>query len=148
MLKTSKTVIFWGIQARVCYSNKSIVDLVSVPNVQRKKSYRFEPHMKSILQKLRTLLTCTESKAYSIYDQYPSIRSIDNMDIVRKNIEILTKNGISSQTIIDNPFLIVMNEGGYWNSFMRYYSNRFNAVLYHNIFVSFQVRCKQSWISY
>lgn len=111
MLKISKAKIFRGMQARVCHSNKSFVDLVSVPNMRARKSYRFEPHMKSILKTLRTLLTCTESKAHSIYDQYPSIRSVDMMDTVGNNIEILIKNGISSETIIENPFLIVMNEG-------------------------------------
>lgn len=111
MFKISRSIIFREIQARVCHSNKSLVDLVTVSNVRDKKSYRFEPNMKAILNTLRTLLRCTESKAYSIWDQYPSIRSTDMMGTVGDNIEILMKNGISSETILENPFLIVMSEG-------------------------------------
>lgn len=122
MLKISRSIVFRGIQIRVCHSNKSLVDLVTVSNVREKKSYRFEPNMKSILKTLRTLLRCTESKAFSIWDQYPSIRSTDMMATVGNNIEILLKNGISSETILENPFLIVMNEG--WKNIC-YYSNRF-----------------------
>lgn len=67
--------------------------------------------MKSVLQSLRQLLACTESKAYNIYDQFPAIRSIDMMTPVGKNIEILMKNGVKSETIIENPFLLVMTAG-------------------------------------
>lgn len=118
MLKISRLVIFRGIQVRVCHSIKSLGNLATVSNVREKKSYRFEPNMESILKKLRTLLRCTESKAYSIWDQYPSIRSTNMMGTVGNNIEILMKNGISSETILENPFLIVMNEG--WKSICYY----------------------------
>lgn len=111
MLNIAKVLIFRRFQVRVCHSEKPLVNLVSVANVRKKKSYRFEPHMKAILNTLRTLLACTESRAYRIYDQFPSVRRIDMMDKVGKNIEILIKNGVSSETIIDNPFLIVMHEG-------------------------------------
>lgn len=111
MLKISRPIIFRGILVRVCHSNKSLVDLVTVPNVREKKSYRFEPNMILILKTLRTLLGCTESKAYSIWDQYPSIRSTDMMNKVGNNIEILMKNGISSETILENSFLIAMSKG-------------------------------------
>lgn len=111
MFKFPRTITIRCIQVRVCHSDRSLVGLVSVSNVRAKKSYRLEPNMKSILKRLRMLLTVDEIKAYSIYDRFPSIRSIDMMSTVGNNIEILMKNGITSETIIDNPFLIVMNEG-------------------------------------
>lgn len=111
MLKISKSSLIREIQVRVFYSNKSWIELPAIQNVRAKKSFAFEPNMRFVLNSLRKLLTCTESKAYSIYDQFPSIRSIDMMNTVGNNIEILMKNGISTETIIDNPFLIVMTEG-------------------------------------
>lgn len=111
MLKISRSIVLRSIQVRVCHSNKSLDNVVTVQNVHEKNPYRFEPNMKLILNTLRTLLSCTERKAYSIWDQYPSIRSDDMTDRVGNNIKILMKNGISSETILENPFLIVMNKG-------------------------------------
>lgn len=111
MLKISRSIILRAVQVRVCHSNKSIIDAVDIHNAHESKSYRFESNMKTILKKLRTLLSCTERKAYSIWDQYPSIRSDDMMNTVGNNIQILMKHGISSEAILDNPFLIVMSEG-------------------------------------
>lgn len=111
MLNISKSTVCRSFLIRVYHSNKSLFDLVSVPNVRAKKSFRLEPNTKSILETLRVLLTCTEDNAHRIYDQYPSIRSIDMMGTVGNNIEILMQNGISSETIIENPFLIVLTEG-------------------------------------
>ncbi|XP_055301881.1 transcription termination factor, mitochondrial-like [Sitodiplosis mosellana] len=110
MLNISKSAFIREIQVRFSHSNKSWVDLVAIQNVRAKKSFAFEPNMRFVLKSLRQLLTCTESKAYSIYDQFPTIRSIDMMNTVGNNIEILMKNGISSETIIENPFLLVMTE--------------------------------------
>lgn len=124
MLKLSRTIILRVFQVRVCHSNKSIVDdVVTVQNVHEKKPYRFEPNMKSMLKTLRTLLQCTEKKAYSIWDQYPSIRSDDMMDTVGNNIEIFMNHGISSETLLENPFLIVMNKGWGLLKNIRYYSD-------------------------
>lgn len=112
MLKIPRSVILRAIQVRVCHSNKSLADAVVVQTSYKQRSYRFESNtMKTILKTLRTLLSCTERKAHSIWDQYPTIRSDDMMNTVGNNIEILMKNDISSETILDNPFLIVMNEG-------------------------------------
>lgn len=111
MLNISKSAFVREIQVHLSHSNKSLIDFAVVQNVRAKKSFAFEPNMRFVLKSLRQLLTCTESKAYSIYDQFPAIRSIDMMNTVGNNIEILMKNGISSQTIIENPFLLVMTEG-------------------------------------
>lgn len=113
MLKISRSIILnQSIQVRMCHSNKSFVDVVTtVQNVHEKNPYKFESNMKPILKTLRTLLSCTERKAYSIWDQYPSIRSDDMMKKVGNNIGILMKWGISSEIILENPFLIVMNGG-------------------------------------
>lgn len=111
MLRISRSTLVREIQVSRFNSNKPWIELVAVQNVRAKKSFAFEPNMRFVLSSLRKLLTCTESKAYSIYDQFPSVRSIDMMNIVGNNIEILMKNGVSTETIIDNPFLIVMTEG-------------------------------------
>lgn len=113
MLNITKLTFVRKFHVHFSRSNRSLVDAaVPVQNVVRaKKSFAFEPNMRFILNSLRQLLTCTESKAYSIYDQYPTIRSIDMMDKVGNNIDILMRNGVASETIIENPFLLVMNEG-------------------------------------
>lgn len=111
MLNISKSAFIREIQVRLSHSNKSWINLNAIQNVRAKKSFAFESNMRNVLDSLRQLLTCTESKAYSIYDQFPSIRSIDMMSNVGNNIDILMKNSISSQSIIDNPFLLVMTEG-------------------------------------
>lgn len=111
MLNISKSVLIRKIQSNFIHSNKSWVDLVVAQNVRAKKSFAFEPNMRFVLKSLRQLLTCTESKAYSIYDQFPTIRSIDMINTVGNNIEILMKCGITSETITENPFLLVMTEG-------------------------------------
>lgn len=111
MLKISRSIILRAVQVRVCHSNKSLIDAVDVQNAHEPKSYRFQSNMKTILKTLRTLLSCTERKAHSIWDQYPTIRSDDMMNTVGNNIKILMKNDISSESILENPFLIVMNEG-------------------------------------
>lgn len=112
MLNITKSACVRKFQMHFSRSNRSWIDTIQVQNVVRaKKSFAFEPNMRFVLNSLRQLLTCTESKAYSIYDQFPTIRSIDMMDTVGNNIEILMKNGVASETIIENPFLLVMNEG-------------------------------------
>lgn len=110
MLSTSKWALVQEMRQRFVHT-KSWIQLVTVQNVRAKKSYAFEPQMKFVLNTLRQLLTCTESKAYSIYDRFPSIRSIDRMLTVGNNIEILMQNDIALETIIDNPFLLIMTEG-------------------------------------
>lgn len=116
MLRISKSAFGREIRVRVFHSNKAWIELSSIPNVRAKKSFAFEPNMTFVLKSLRKLLTCTESKAYNIYDRFPSIRSIDMMGNVGKNIEILMTHGVTSETIIDNPFLIVMTEGETFNT--------------------------------
>lgn len=111
MLRISKSTFGREIQVRVFHSNKPWVELTSVPNIRAKKSFAFEPNMRFVLKSLRKLLTCTESKAFNIYDRFPSIRSIDMMENVGNNIEVLMKYGVTSESIIDNPFLIVMSDG-------------------------------------
>lgn len=111
MLRVSQSAFCRKIQVRLFHLNKPWIEIPAIQNVRAKKSFAFEPNMKIVLKSLRKLLACTESKAFTIYDQFPSIRSIDMMTNVGKNIEILIKNNITTDTIIDNPFLIVMNEG-------------------------------------
>lgn len=111
MLNVSKSILIRRIQGHIPHSNKSWVDLAVVQNVRARKSFAFEPNMRFVLKSLRQLLTCTESKAYSIYDQFPTIRSIDMLNTVGNNIDILMKCGITSETITENPFLLVMTAG-------------------------------------
>ncbi|XP_031635754.1 transcription termination factor, mitochondrial-like [Contarinia nasturtii] len=111
MLNITKSAFFRKFQVHMWHHSKSSwVDLITVQNVRAKKSFAFEPHMKYVLEALRTLLACTESKAVSIYDRFPSIRAIEKIDSVGCNITLLMKNGISSETLIENPFLLIMTE--------------------------------------
>lgn len=111
MLKIGKPIVLREIQVRIFNSNKSAIELINIQNDRTKKTFAFEPNMRSVLKTLRQLLTCTETKAHSIYDQFPSIRSIDMMSKVGDNIEILMQVGVTTETIIDNPFLLVMAKG-------------------------------------
>lgn len=112
MLQISKSTFFRQFVVQFSSSNRSWIDVVTVQNVRAEKSFAFDSNnMTFVLNSLRQLLTCTESKAYSIYDQFPTIRSIDMMNTVGNNIEILMKKGITSEVIIENPFLLVMTEG-------------------------------------
>lgn len=111
MLNISKSAFIRKIYSHLSHRSTPWVSLPAIQNVRAKKSFAFEPHMRRVLESLRRMLTCTESIAFSIYDRFPSIRSIDMMDTVGKNIEILMKNGVSSETIIENPFLLVITEG-------------------------------------
>lgn len=111
MLNISKSTFLREVHVCFLYSNRSWVDLVAIKNVRAKNSFAFEPNMKFVLKSLRQLLACNESKAYSIYDQFPTIRSIEMMTTVGNNIEILMANGVLTETIIDNPFLLVMTAG-------------------------------------
>lgn len=102
-------------------SPKSVVCDLSLiqQNVRAKKSIAFEANMHYVLNTIRQLLTCSNSRASVIYDKYPSIRSIDMMSKVKINIELLTQNGISSGTIIENPFLLIMKEGNIIETFYK-----------------------------
>lgn len=113
MLNISKSKFIREIRGCFLYLNRSWADLVAIESVRAKKSFAFEPNMKLVLKSLRQLLACTESKAYSIYDQFPTIRSIDMMAPVGNNIEILMQNGVLTDTIIENPFLLVMSAGNF-----------------------------------
>lgn len=112
MLNVTKSAFVRKFQAHLFHCSRTTwVDLIAIQNVRAKKSFAFESHMKYVLKSLRKLLACTESTALSIYDRFPSIRSIDKIDSAGNNIEILMKNGISSETIIENPFLLIITEG-------------------------------------
>lgn len=151
MLKIPRSLILRAFQVRVCHSNKSFVDAVDVQNTHEQKSYRFESKtMRTILKTLRTLLSCTEKKAYSIWDQYPTIRSDDMMKTVGQNIDILMKNGITSKAILDNPFLIVLSEGTntYAVTQTEFICFNFYVKKIHFSFLNFQTIYKQNWIFY
>lgn len=111
MLNLLKIPIVRKIQVQVLCTNKSWIDVIPVQNIRAKKSFAFEPHMRFVLNSLRQLLTCTESRAYNIYDQFPTIRSIDKLTNVGNNIEFLMNKGVTSETVTDNPFLLILTEG-------------------------------------
>lgn len=137
MLNLSKLSILRQIQAQVLRLNKSWFDTATVRNFSIKKTYYFEPHMRLVLNALRQLLTCTESKALNIYDQFPSIRSIDTMSTVGNNIDILMKRGVTTETIIENPFLLIMTEGIVSMTKSRYLMRHMHQIL-HLTYLNFQ----------
>lgn len=76
-----------------------------------RKSFAFEANMRLVLDNIRQILACNEDKAHNIYDEFPSIRSMERMTKAKKNIELLMQYGSSMECITENPFLLVIDEG-------------------------------------
>lgn len=66
---------------------------------------------KSILNFLYERLACDKMEASTIYYNQPTLQYFDQLSKTQKNIELLTENGVTSQTIIQHPFLLTMKNG-------------------------------------
>lgn len=71
----------------------------------------FGEHMKSIVQRLESILKCTQEKALEIYDDFPSVRSTESTTYIKVNVDILQKFGVADEEIIDNAYLLIMDKG-------------------------------------
>lgn len=64
---------------------------------------------KDVLNFLHDHLSCDETEATAIYYNQRTLQYFDQLAKTEKNIELLTRNGVSSQTITNNPYLLTMD---------------------------------------
>ncbi len=104
---------------------RTINTLCTIPkNVRfsiRLYSYAAESNMQFVLKNISSMLSCNEQTAKDVYEKFPSIRAVTALVRAKKNIVVLTENGVSKQLIGDNPFLLNLELGMLCNRNAFYY---------------------------
>lgn len=89
--------------------SRNSVCVTSTEYVESVRAY--SKHMNIVLQALKHFLKCSQEKAFGIYDDFPSVRSIEMIPGMKENIELLQRLGVTSEALVDNPFILIMNKG-------------------------------------
>lgn len=64
-----------------------------------------------IVKKLKEFLSCSTPMAVKIYDEYPVIRSYEQLKLVKKNVEYLIDEKIPVEAIAENAYLLMLKYG-------------------------------------
>lgn len=64
-----------------------------------------------IVNKLKDFLSCSPKVAMKIYEEYPVIRSVEQLNLVKRNVEFLIEQEIPADAIAENAFLLMMKYG-------------------------------------
>lgn len=65
----------------------------------------------NILEKIQKLLSCDIDSAKKIHEELPSIRDADHLHKIENNVKVLLSHEVSLNSIIDNPFVLIMPTG-------------------------------------
>lgn len=69
-----------------------------------------EPRKKSdVVKFLNDQLSCDSTEATAIYYNQQTLKYFNQLSKTQENIELLTKSGVSTQAIINNPYLLTMD---------------------------------------
>lgn len=92
------------------YSRLFIVNSVQVAQCVRRPQTTATSSLKKtdVIANICQKFNCTESSAKNIYNKFPSLRSINA--IKNETLDLLRDN-VSSQTIVENPSLVLMEVG-------------------------------------
>lgn len=71
---------------------------------------------KNVLSFLYDNLSCGKTEASVIYYNQQTLQYFDQLSKTQKNIELLNKNGVSSEAIINNPYLLTMDISNFFNA--------------------------------
>lgn len=74
-------------------------------------SFAVESNMNFMLKNICQIMSCSEQTALTVYQAFPSIRSVTALSRMKQNIKLLTNNGVSKELICDNPFLLNLEIG-------------------------------------
>lgn len=85
--------------------------IVSTQSARDENTSAKRGRIEQVLDKLKSFLHCSEKDATDIYDDYPSVRSIEYIPKVKENINILQRYGVTADTIINNAFVLIMEKG-------------------------------------
>lgn len=67
-----------------------------------------QPKKSDIINNLQKAFACSTSIAQKIYDQFPSLRSVD---AIKNDTLQFLRSKVSSESIVENPLVVTMDAG-------------------------------------
>lgn len=74
-------------------------------------TFAVESNMNFVLKNICEILSCSDQAALTVYQTFPSIRSVTALSRIKENVELLANNRVSKALIADNPFLLNLEIG-------------------------------------
>lgn len=99
----------WPIESKIIALNL----MLNHQNVRSVKWDSLEKQRHEFVEYIKKLLPVSYQQGLKIFDEVPALRSNYQMVLMKPNIDLLLKNKISVETIIENPFLLLMKRGKY-----------------------------------
>lgn len=65
----------------------------------------------SMVRNISNILKCEEKKAMELYEEIPAIRPPDSLHVLKENVELFMKNGLSLESLSQNALLLTKDTG-------------------------------------
>lgn len=103
--------------------------LFNQENVRSVRWDSLEGQRREFVEHIRKLLPVSYEQGEKIFDEVPALRSKNQMILMKPNIDLLLKKHFQVESIIENPFVLLMKRGKHFDYILHFCTPKFTHSL-------------------